>query len=87
MPTTALKVLADALGLPPEERADLVARLIRSLDDGPDEDPKVVAAAWAGELERRAARIAAGTGELVSWDEFRATIEADLKAHREALGR
>lgn len=51
MTTDARKVLEDALRLEPNDRAQLAARLLASLDDV-EED---VEAAWAAEIQRRAA--------------------------------
>lgn len=47
-------VLASALRLSVEERAELAAELLASLDGEPDED---VEAAWAVELKRRVQRL------------------------------
>lgn len=49
----ARQLLEDALKLGSQERADLAAKLIESLDPETDED---VDAAWAEEITRRAAR-------------------------------
>lgn len=46
-------VEAAAMKLSEEERARLARRLIASLDDDKDEDPVVVEAAWAEEIEHR----------------------------------
>lgn len=50
----AQAVLATALRLTLEERAELAAELLASLDGEPDED---VEAAWAAEIERRVRRL------------------------------
>lgn len=52
MTDRARKLLHDALELPIGERAELVADLLASLDGEPEAD---VEAAWAAEVERRAA--------------------------------
>ena len=54
MTEQAQAVLASALLLTVEERAELAAELIASLDGEPDED---VEAAWAAEIERRVRRV------------------------------
>jgi putative addiction module component (TIGR02574 family) len=59
-----------ALTLPQAERAELAHQLLVSLDE-PADDPAVVAAEWAAEIERRVGGIAAGDTEGVSWDEVR----------------
>jgi hypothetical protein len=50
---TGEKLLEDALKLALSERAELAAELLASLDGAPDADAE---AAWAAEIERRAAR-------------------------------
>jgi putative addiction module component (TIGR02574 family) len=62
----AKKLLSQALQLPLEERAQLAADLLASIDGEPDED---VDAAWAAEIERRAARALAGKSEGRPWRE------------------
>ena len=59
MGEVAKKLLNEALGLPTEERAELAAELIASLDGPADAD---VEAAWAAEIERRAAKVLSATG-------------------------
>lgn len=51
MTTRAEKLLHDALSLAPNDRAELAAQLLASLD----ETEADVEAAWAVEIERRAA--------------------------------
>jgi putative addiction module component (TIGR02574 family) len=86
MAPAAAKVLAEALALTAEERGELARVLLDSIAAEPGNDPSVEAA-WAAELERRAASVADGTAELVPWDEVRASLRADLQAHREARRR
>ncbi|HET6496793.1 MAG TPA: addiction module protein [Thermoleophilia bacterium] len=62
------KVLDEALQLEISERAELAAELLASLDGQPDAD---VEAAWAGEIERRAARARAGQDAGRPWPEAR----------------
>lgn len=62
MTAAAKSVLAEALRLNTEERAELAATLIASLGGEADED---VEAAWAAEIKRRVAVIDAGTVTLV----------------------
>lgn len=49
--TNARKLLEDALALEPNDRAQLAAELLASLDDVEEE----IEAAWAAEIRRRAA--------------------------------
>ncbi|WP_437777177.1 addiction module protein [Sorangium sp. So ce1097] len=73
-------VLAQALQLPPEERADVAKRLIASLDEPADQD---VEAAWLAEVERRLQDVERGTAAFVSWDVVRERIAARLRTNRE----
>jgi hypothetical protein len=72
------ELLRDAMMLPLEERADLGAELLASLE-GPREDPSEVEAAWAIEIERRARRVLSGESAGESWTDVRERIEADLR--------
>ena len=66
-----MKLLEDALRLPPEERAALAGTLIESLDSETDPD---VESAWAIELARRAGEIDTETVTCVPWPEARRAI-------------
>jgi putative addiction module component (TIGR02574 family) len=48
-------LMAEALRLPADERAELATTLLDSLEDDDDESDDGVAAAWDAEIERRAA--------------------------------
>ncbi len=71
-------VLAEALRLDPDSRAELAAELLASLDGPADPDAE---AAWTAEIERRVAAIEAGAAKLEPWEDVRRRIE------REILGR
>lgn len=58
------QVEAEALELPIQQRAQLVKRLIESLDAEAQEDPAVVEQAWEDEIRRRVAEMEAGTAEF-----------------------
>ena len=75
---TAQNLLREAIKLDVSERAELAAELLASLEGEPEED---VEAAWAAEIERRIARIEAGTEKLLPWEDVKSRIE------REILGR
>ena len=68
-------VLADALRLGPDARAEVAAELLASLDGPPDQDAE---AAWDAEIERRIAAIEAGTIRLEPWSEVKRRIERDV---------
>ena len=67
------QLLAEALQLPPEERAALAGELIQSLDPEVDDDAE---AAWSVEIRRRLERLDAGLANTVSWAEARRRILA-----------
>ena len=67
------KVLEEALTLPPEERADLAATLIDSLDEREDE---AVEEAWAREIQRRMREVESGAVKTIPWSEARKRILA-----------
>jgi putative addiction module component (TIGR02574 family) len=68
-------VLADALRLDEDARAELAAEVLASLDGPADPDAET---AWDAEIERRIAAIEAGTIPLEPWDEVRRRIERDV---------
>ncbi|WP_437575123.1 addiction module protein [Sorangium sp. So ce887] len=72
-------VLAEALQLPPEERADVAKRLIASLDGPADED---VEAAWLAEVERRLQDVDRGTAKVEPWDAVRERLAGRLRTNR-----
>jgi len=79
MTSRAHDLLREALTLPLDERADVAAELLASLDDAAAEHPADVEAAWAAEIERRARRVLAGETSGVPWEDIRRRAEADLK--------
>jgi len=79
MAARARSVLADALSLPPADRATVAAELLASLDGPADEDAE---AAWAAEITRRAARARSGEAPGIPWTEVRA--EARRRVRRPA---
>ena len=71
----ATDVLADALRLEPEARAEVAAELLASLDGPADPDAE---AAWDAEIGRRIDAIEAGTVRLEPWSEVKRRIERDV---------
>jgi putative addiction module component (TIGR02574 family) len=69
------EVLADALRLQPDARAELAAELLASLDGPADIDAE---AAWDAEIDRRVAEIEAGTVTLEPWSDLKRRIERDV---------
>ena len=72
-------MLHDALALSVEDRANVAAELLASLDDEAIENPAEVEAAWAAEIETRARRVIAGDSRGVAWEDVRARAEAALR--------
>ena len=72
------KVLQDAMSLSEQERAEIAARLIESLDVARDGEAGEVEAAWAAEIERRCAALDAGTTGTTTWDDVRRHIKAEI---------
>ena len=69
------RLLNEALTLPGPERAELVAKLLESLEGPPDSD---VDAAWAAEIERRCSALDSGEAVSSDWNEVRDRIEREL---------
>jgi putative addiction module component (TIGR02574 family) len=65
------ELLNTALRLPDNDRANLAASLIKSLDETFDSDAQT---AWAEEVRRRLADLDRGTTQAIPWDEARQTI-------------
>ncbi len=78
MSDRAQTLLREALTLSPEERADVAAELLASLDDSDAEDPAAVQAAWAAEIERRAQRVLSGESTGEPWEDVRNRIVQGL---------
>jgi putative addiction module component (TIGR02574 family) len=74
MTPNAAQLLAEALRLPENERGDVAAQLIESLDPIADTD---VEAAWAEEIQQRIAELKDGRVKPLSWDEARKLILDD----------
>ena len=68
-------VLADALRLGEDERAELAAEILASLDGPADPDADE---AWADEIRRRIASIESGAAKLEPWDEVKRRIEKGI---------
>ena len=68
-------VLADALRLGEDERAELAAEILASLDGPADPDADE---AWAEEIRRRIASIESGAAKLEPWDEVKRRIEKGI---------
>ena len=71
MNAKAQRILSEALTLTENERADLAAELIESLDTACDDN---VEAAWAEEIAGRVQALDAGVAKTIPWAEVRRLI-------------
>ena len=78
MPSRAQEFLREALGWSVDERAEVAAELIASLDE-PLTDLADLETAWAAEIERRARRVLAGESTGIPCDEVRRRADAELR--------
>jgi putative addiction module component (TIGR02574 family) len=74
MASTVEVIEAEALQLSAAERAQLVERLIASLDTDPE-----VEKAWAAEVERRNAEIESGAVSMIPGPEALAQLKAEFR--------
>ena len=74
MTSEAQDILRQALALPANQRADVAAELLASLDEGPPSDRAEVEVAWAREIERRARRVMSGESAGEPWEDVRARV-------------
>jgi len=79
MSNRAQTLLREALALSLEERADVAAELLASLDGPGAEDRAAVQAGWAAEIERRARRVLTGKSVGEPWEDVRERIVQRLK--------
>lgn len=75
MTQAASALLADALRLSEDARAELAAELLASLDGPADADTHD---AWDAEIGRRIAAIESGHMQLESWDEVKQRVAKDV---------
>ncbi len=79
MTQKAKSVLRDALSLAPEQRAEIAAELLDSLDPPAAEDAEAAARLWAHEIERRARRALADPAGGEAWQTVRERTARMLK--------
>ena len=70
---------AEALKLPPDQRATLADKLVESLD--PSDDPEI-RRAWETEIDRRIADVESGRAKTIPAEQVFAEIRASLKRER-----
>jgi putative addiction module component (TIGR02574 family) len=68
-----------ALQLSPQERGELIHRLIVSLEGPAEDTPEAIAKAWDEEIARRVAEIDAGTAVLIPHEQVVAEIDEMLR--------
>lgn len=73
------EIETQALSLSPQERGQLIHRLIVSLDGPMEDTPEVIAQAWDEEIARRVAEIDAGTAVLIPHEQVMAEIDEMLR--------
>lgn len=73
---------SQALQLSPQERGELIHRLIVSLEGTPADTPEVIAQAWDEEVARRVADMEAGRTQWIPADEAMSGIRARIRAAR-----
>ena len=78
MTDRAQALLREALTLPVDERANVAAELLASLDEPATTDAAAVETAWALEIERRARRVMAGESVGEPWEDVRARVARRL---------
>jgi putative addiction module component (TIGR02574 family) len=76
MDERAKDLLRGALELPLDQRAELAAELLASMDGEADSD---VEAAWGAEIERRARQVLNGKTEALPWESVRAEALAKIR--------
>lgn len=78
MTAQAEALLRQALALPEEDRADVAAQLLASLDAPAADDPATVQTLWSQELKRRAKRVLTGEAVGEDWSSVRQRLADEL---------
>jgi putative addiction module component (TIGR02574 family) len=84
MATILKEIEAQALSLSPQERGELIHRLIVSLDAPLEDTPEAIAQAWDEEIARRVADMEAGRTQWIPADEAMSRIRARIGAAKAA---
>jgi len=79
MTERSVELLQQALSLTEEERADLAASLLNSLDASPDPDAEAL---WQEEISRRAAALDSGNARAIPWNEVQSLASSALQHGR-----
>ncbi len=76
MTQRSLALLQQALSLTEEERADLAASLLNTLDASPDSDAESL---WQEEISRRASDLDSTKAGTIPWQDVQAQVTAALQ--------
>jgi putative addiction module component (TIGR02574 family) len=76
MTERSIELLQKALSLSEEERADLAASLLNSLEASPDPDAEAL---WQEEISRRASALDSGQAITLPWQEVQSQVSAALQ--------
>ena len=71
-------LLQEVLKLPAEERADVAAELLASLESVPAVEADEIEREWGAEIECRARRVLAGKSAGVPWEEVKLSVRSRL---------
>ncbi|MGP1679803.1 MAG: addiction module protein [Burkholderiales bacterium] len=74
------EIESQALQLSPEERGELIHRLVISLEGEPEDSPEAIAKAWDEEIARRVADMEAGRTQWIPADAVMAHLRARINA-------
>lgn len=76
-----------ALQLSPQERGELIHRLIVSLNGEPEESPEAIAKAWDEEIARRVADMETGRTQWIDADEVMTRLRTTISAAKAGAGQ
>lgn len=82
MTATLEEIESQALQLSPQERGELIHRLIVSLEGESEDTPEAIAQAWDEEIARRVEDMEAGRTHWIPAEEVLARINAIIKNAR-----
>ena len=81
------EIESQALQLSPQERGELIHRLIISLEGEPEESPETIARAWDEEITRRVADMEAGRTQWIPADEVMTRLRTKISAAKAGAGQ
>ena len=81
------EIETQALQLSPQERGELIHRLIVSLEGPAEDTPEAIVPAWDEEIARRVADMDAGRTEWIPADEVMARLRAKIATARNDAGQ